>query len=106
MILQLHRLDACSNMWKCIAINIHMHVGEEHMRTVQMTLDEDLVQSVDRIVKLTHTTRSAFTRDALRASLANFNDTERERKHEMGYKRQPVKKTEFSVWEDEQVWGD
>lgn len=76
------------------------------MRTVQMTLDEDLVRSVDRIAKMTRTTRSAFARDALRAALARFNDAECERKHEMGYRMQPVKEAEFSVWEDEQVWGD
>ena len=28
-----------------------------------MTLDESLVQSVDRVVKKMHTTRSAFARD-------------------------------------------
>jgi metal-responsive CopG/Arc/MetJ family transcriptional regulator len=32
------------------------------MRTIQMTLDDDLVDSVDHIVKELKTTRSAFTR--------------------------------------------
>lgn len=76
------------------------------MRTVQMTLDEDLVRSVDRVVKKTHTTRSAFTRDALRSSLARFNMAELERRHHNGYEIQPVSKAEFSVWENEQAWGD
>jgi metal-responsive CopG/Arc/MetJ family transcriptional regulator len=75
------------------------------MRTVQMTLDENLVRSVDRVVKKTHTTRSAFTRDALRASLAQFKISELERQHQKGYEMQPVNKAEFSVWEDEQAWG-
>lgn len=75
------------------------------MRTVQMTLDENLVRSVDRVVKQTHTTRSAFTRDALRASLARFKMSELERQHQRGYEMQPVNKAEFSVWEDEQAWG-
>lgn len=43
------------------------------MKTVQMTLDEDLVRSVDRVVKKIHTTRSAFTRDALRDALRRFS---------------------------------
>ena len=76
------------------------------MRTVQMTLDENLVKSVDRVVKKTHTTRSAFTRDALRASLARFNISQLERQHQKGYETQPVNKAEFSVWEAEQAWGD
>jgi metal-responsive CopG/Arc/MetJ family transcriptional regulator len=76
------------------------------VRTVQMTLDENLVRSVDRVVKKTHTTRSAFTRDALRAALEQFNITKLERQHQKGYETEPVSKAEFSVWEDEQAWGD
>ncbi len=76
------------------------------MRTVQMTLDESLVRSVDRVVEKTHTTRSAFTRDALRAALARLKISQLERQHHQGYEIQPVNKAEFSVWEDEQAWGD
>jgi len=76
------------------------------MRTVQMTLDESLVRSVDRVVKETHTTRSAFARDALRAALEKFNVSRLERQHHKGYEIHPVNKAEFSVWEDEQAWGD
>ena len=76
------------------------------MRTVQMTLDENLVRSVDRVVKKAHTTRSAFTRDALRAAVAQFKASQLERQHHRGYEIQPVNKAEFSVWEDEQAWGD
>ena len=36
------------------------------MRTVQMTLDEELLASVDKAAKKLKTTRSAFTRKALR----------------------------------------
>ena len=76
------------------------------MRTVQMTLDENLVRSVDRVVKKAHTTRSALTRDALRAAVAQFKASQLERQHHRGYEMQPVNKAEFSVWEDEQAWGD
>lgn len=76
------------------------------MRTVQMTLDDDLVRSVDRVVKKIKTTRSAFTRDALRLSLTRFNIAELERRHQQGYKIQPINKAEFSIWEKEQAWGD
>ena len=40
------------------------------MRTVQMTLDETLVQEIDQVVKELGTTRSAFAREALRAATA------------------------------------
>ncbi len=76
------------------------------MRTVQMTLDEDLVRAVDRVAKKTHTTRSAFTRDALRASLEKLETSQLELQHRKGYETHPEHKAEFSVWEDEQAWGD
>lgn len=83
----------------------HNSTGDT-MRTVQMTLDESLVQSVDRVVKEMHTTRSAFARDALRAALDKFNVSRLERQHQKGYEIHPVNKAEFSAWEDEQAWGD
>jgi metal-responsive CopG/Arc/MetJ family transcriptional regulator len=43
------------------------------MRTIQMTLDDDLVLVVDRISKHLGTTRSAFTRTALREALSRYN---------------------------------
>ena len=71
-----------------------------------MTLDDDLVESVDRISKQLHTSRSAFTRKALREALARYNIEQMERKHRQGYAQHPVNSDEFSVWEAEQVWGD
>ena len=43
------------------------------MRTIQMTLDDSLVQSVDKVVKELKTTRSAFTRNALRDAINHFS---------------------------------
>ena len=74
------------------------------MRTVQMTLDEELVVQVDRVSKQLCTSRSAFTRKALREALTRYNLEQMERKHQQGYKRQPVAKDEFSVWENEQAY--
>ena len=76
------------------------------MRTVQMTLDDDLVTAVDKAAKQLRTTRSGFAREALRAALARVRTTELERKHREGYRRAPVMRGEFSAWESEQVWGD
>ena len=76
------------------------------MKTVQMTLDEDLVQAVDRVSKQLHTSRSAFTRKALREALARYSLEQLERKHRQGYEQHPVGVDEFSVWETEQAWGD
>jgi metal-responsive CopG/Arc/MetJ family transcriptional regulator len=76
------------------------------MRTVQMTLDEELIELVDRIVKELKTTRSSFTRRALREAIEHLNIERQEDKHRKGYKLHPVSKYEFSVWEKEQDWGD
>ncbi|MBU1053277.1 MAG: ribbon-helix-helix domain-containing protein [Proteobacteria bacterium] len=76
------------------------------MRTIQMTLDDDLVAAVDMVAKKLKTTRSAFTRKALRDALKQVNIEELENKHKKGYERYPSGKTEFSVWESEQEWGD
>jgi len=76
------------------------------MRTIQMTLDDDLVASVDRVVKKLKTTRSAFTRKALKDAIKQVNIDMLEKKHKKGYELHPVGKTEFSIWESEQEWGE
>jgi metal-responsive CopG/Arc/MetJ family transcriptional regulator len=76
------------------------------MRIVQMTLDEELVELVDRVVKELNMTRSSFTRKALKEAIERLNIERQEDKHRKGYKLHPVNKYEFSVWEDEQDWGD
>jgi metal-responsive CopG/Arc/MetJ family transcriptional regulator len=76
------------------------------MKTIQMTLDDELVERVDKVVKKLHSSRSAFTRDALRSALEKHNTLLMEQKHLQGYSRKPVDPDEFRVWEDEQDWGD
>ncbi|MBI5097738.1 MAG: ribbon-helix-helix protein, CopG family [Nitrospirae bacterium] len=76
------------------------------MRTIQMTLDDDLVAAVDMVVKKLKTSRSAFTRKALKDAVKQVNINVLEKKHKKGYERYPVGKTEFNVWESEQEWGN
>ena len=76
------------------------------MRTIQMTLDDELVTAVDRVSKELRTSRSAFARKALRDALARCTLEQQERQHRRGYERYPVAVDEFSVWETEQAWGD
>lgn len=74
------------------------------MRTVQMTLDPDLVAAVDKAARQLGTTRSAFTRQALREALGRLQVAALEERHRAGYMRKPVRRREFSVWEREQTW--
>lgn len=76
------------------------------MKTVQLTLDEPLVAEVDRVVKKLGTSRSAFTREALRAALARRRSEALEDRQRKGYERHPVKSSEVDAWEEEQVWPD
>lgn len=76
------------------------------MKTIQMTLDEQLVLAVDQAVKKLGTTRSAFTREALRRALTRLRELELEQQHRLGYQKYPVQEGEVSDWESEQAWGD
>ena len=92
-------------MWVIVAIGFHI-VPEKAMRTVQMTLDEQLVQAVDKVAKQLRTTRSAFAREALREALHRYRVAQREQQHREGYRKHPVRRGEFSVREREREWGD
>ena len=76
------------------------------MRTVQMTLEEKLLDEVDKTVKKIGMTRSAFARQALRAALRQLKTKEKEQRHRVGYARKPARRGEFSAWEGEQVWPE
>lgn len=76
------------------------------MRTVQMTLEPELVAAVDRAARRLGVTRSAFTRRALEAALDRLRIEALERRHREGYRRKPVRRGEFDVWHAEQVWPD
>ncbi len=76
------------------------------MRTVQMTLEEDLVTQVDRAARKLGTTRSGFARQALRDALHRLDLRRLEEQHRRGYAAKPVRKGEFDVWESEQAWPE
>ncbi len=76
------------------------------MQTIQITIDEQLLDSVDRVVNELGATRSAFIREALQRALQLFQAHKLEEQHAAGYRRHPVKAGEFDGWELEQQWGD
>ena len=71
-----------------------------------MTLDERLVERVDRAARKLGKSRSSFTRDALREALLRVATLEKERRHRQGYESKPAGAGEFDDWSKEQVWGD
>lgn len=86
-------------MWS--TINIRPHI----MKTIQMTIDDQLLKVVDRMSRARNTTRSAFIREALEAEIRRMRMREEEARHAAGYARAPAAPGEFDVWINEQEWG-
>lgn len=76
------------------------------MKTIQMTLDEDLLKLIDQVVNELKTTRSAFIRESVQFYLERLKIKKLEKKQQAGYRENPVQAGEFDIWENEQAWGD
>lgn len=76
------------------------------MKTIQMTIDEQLLAKVDDVVKELQSNCSAFMRDALQLALNQLRIRHLERQHQRGYQRQPAPSDDFAEWVAEQLWGE
>lgn len=76
------------------------------MKSIQMTIDEQLLNEVDKLISELNITRSAFIREALIQALQHYRIEQLEQKHAEGYARHPVEPGEFDIWENEQAWED
>lgn len=94
-----------------IHISIHIIVytvskmQETRLKTIQMTIEEQLLEEVDKVVVALDTSRSAFLRDALRMALRRYRTALLEQRHANGYSARPMNSEEIEEWSDEQVWG-
>lgn len=86
-------------MWRAI------HIELASMKTIQMTIDQKLLSSVDHFTRVRKTTRSAFIRTAIEAELRRNRVSELEARHAAGYAEKPIVPGEFDHWFDQQVWG-
>lgn len=75
------------------------------MKTIQMTIDEELLKEVDTAVQQLGTNRSAFLHEALRLALKRMEIAAMEKQHIAGYKRYPLQTSELEIWQSEQVLG-
>jgi CopG family transcriptional regulator / antitoxin EndoAI len=75
------------------------------MKTIQMTINDDLLIAVDQVTQTLQTTRSAFIRSALQLALRHYAVLQKEQQHAQGYAQHPVVPDEFAVWTSEQSWG-
>ena len=76
------------------------------MKTISITVDDDILHAADTLSKTLGMTLSAFTEHAFRLALYQQRIKVLEEQHRQGYLKHPVEEHEFRVWEDEQTWGD
>jgi metal-responsive CopG/Arc/MetJ family transcriptional regulator len=76
------------------------------LRTLKVQITEELLKEIQGTAKRLGTSRSEFARRVLRDALNRPDVTALENKHREGYRNNPVRKDEFSVWEAEQVWPE
>ena len=69
-------------------------------------IDDDIFRTVEHTANTLHVTVTAFMQSALRHAVQQQNCRELEGKHRQGYLANPIEPDEFSVWEEEQAWGD
>jgi metal-responsive CopG/Arc/MetJ family transcriptional regulator len=76
------------------------------MKTIQMTIDEPLLDEVGRVIQNLKTNRSAFIRSALQLALRQYVVSKLEQEHIEGYTKHPVEPGEFDIQGSEQAWGE
>lgn len=76
------------------------------MQTIQVVMEEELLQSADRAARRLRLNRSALIRDALREHLKRLHYRELERREREAYRRTPDDPAEFAVWDAVAVWPE
>ena len=76
------------------------------MKTIQMTIDETLLERVDELVEELDTNRSALIRELLERALVAHRRRELERLDEQGYRQSLPEAEEVEMWLGVQDWGD
>ncbi len=79
------------------------------MKTIQITIDEPLLDCLDGVIGHNGRSRSAYIRDAIRDALHRDRIAEMERQHAEGYAllpETPEEMAEMAAWEAIQTWDD
>ncbi len=76
------------------------------LKTIQITLPEDLLTEIDRTVAERDTNRSSFARQAFEDALFRVWVEKMERQHAKAYAHQPEDPDEMTLWERVQDWED
>lgn len=76
------------------------------MKTIQMTIDETLLQEVDQAIANLNMRRSAFIREALEQALRHYQVRRLEERDAVGYTAVPANPSEAAEWSKEQTWEE
>ena len=77
-----------------------------HMRAIQLTIDEDLLERVDDLPEVRSGGRSAFIRKALAEALKRRREDAIAEAYRRGYAEHPVAKDEFESEQEHLAWPD
>lgn len=76
----------------------------QHVETIQIVLDGELLKAADRAAARLKLNRSALFREALRDYLRQARVRERETADRAGYERFPEPNGELAVWDRVAAW--
>jgi metal-responsive CopG/Arc/MetJ family transcriptional regulator len=74
------------------------------VKTIQITIDPDLLHKIDNDEETMKKGRSAFLRQAVRYYLEQKRLKSISDKYRSGYTQGLAKGDDLTIWEDEQVW--
>ena len=74
------------------------------MKTIQITIDPELLHLIDNDEESKEKGRSAFLRQAVRYYLEQKRLKSISEKYRSGYSQALEKDDDLTIWEDEQVW--
>ncbi len=76
------------------------------MKTIQVEVEDSVLEEVERATQALEMTREAFVRTALERALRQREIIALERRHARGYEERPQTPEEVGEWEAEQAWGE
>lgn len=76
------------------------------MATIQIVLDNELLEAADKAAKNENVNRSALIRQALQAHLKRLHILELEERDRRGYLAQPQREEEYMPWVEAAVWPE
>jgi len=74
------------------------------MKTIQITIDPELLDKIDNDEESKKNGRSAFLRQAVRYYFEHKRQKSISEKYRSGYRPELVKEDDHTIWEDEKVW--